>query len=103
MAERLSRISEIGEYAAYHFSATQSATLIAPDHTHGSFVGVFIVNKAGTSDVVTLSNGASSPIAIISPVAGGNYRFECVCDKGLYVTIAGTAGDYTITANAMAV
>jgi hypothetical protein len=98
MAQSFAHHSEVGTYTPYHFNATQSSTLIATDHTHGTFLGTVVINQAGTSDVITLSNGSSNTIAVIHPVAGATYTYRCKCDQGLFVTIAGTAGDYTINA-----
>ncbi len=102
MAQGFARVSSFGEYIPYHFSATQSAALVAADHNHGSFLGTVVINKPGTGDTITLSNGASGTFAIISPVAGASYTYRCKCNSGLFVTIAGTAGDYTISASPMA-
>lgn len=107
MAERLAKISEFGEYNAYHFSAARADSLIASDHTHGTFLGHVNVGTLGTTPVITLSNGTSGTpsnvIAVITPTAPGSWRFDCVCDRGLYVTITGSGMDVSITANPMAI
>lgn len=102
MAQDFARVSTFGGYIPYHFNATQSANLVSPDHTHGSFLGSVTINQAGTSDIITLANGTNT-FAVIKPVAGATYTFGCKCNSGLFVTIAGTAGDYTINASPMAV
>lgn len=106
MAERLAKISEFGEYTAYHFNAAQPNTLLDTE-VHGGFLGNVIVGTVGTSTVITLSNGPSSTasniFAVITPTVAGSFSFGCVCDRGLYVTIAGSGMDVTIMANAMGV
>lgn len=68
----------------------------------GTKVGAVIINKVGTTDTITLYNGSPNApktaiVAIITPVAGATYPYNCAFDQGLYYTVAGTAGDYTIT------
>jgi hypothetical protein len=107
VAERLAKISEFGEYNPYRFNAAQANTLIDTAHTHGSFLGHVNVGTLGTTPVITLSNGPSSTPAnifmVITPTAPVSLRFECVCDRGLFVTVAGSGMDVCITANAMAI
>lgn len=68
----------------------------------GTFLGRLAVGQVGTSVTITLYDGhpstlpdAGAAIAVISPSSGGT-DFECVCDKGLFYTVAGTVGDYTL-------
>lgn len=67
------------------------------------FLGAVIINKVGTTDTITLYNGhpnaqTSSVIAIITPATTrGDYQYQVRCLWGLFYTVAGTAGDYTIT------
>lgn len=80
-----------GHSGAYHITSLS-----------GTFLGTVVINKVGTTDTITLYNGSpnapiTSIIAIITPAAGASYAFNCACDKGLYYTVAGTPGDYTIT------
>lgn len=71
----------------------------------GSFVGALVVNAVGTGITITLYNGhpstlpvAGTPFAVITPVAGNSYPYNCWCSHGLFYTVAGTtAGDYTLT------
>lgn len=102
MAQDFARVSTFGGYLPYGFSATRSSALVAPDHTHGTFLGTVVINQAGTNDVITLANG-TTVFANIKPVAGATYEFYNKCNSGLFVTITGTAGDYTINASPMAV
>ena len=81
-----------GHSGAYHITSLR-----------GTFLGAVVINKVGTGDTITLFNGSpnSSPagaaFAVITPAAGATYTYNCAVDKGLYYTVAGTAGDYTIT------
>jgi hypothetical protein len=106
MAERLAKISTFGEYTPYHFTAAQTNNALDTD-THGHFLGHVCINTVGTSTVITLSNGPSSTstniFAVITPTVVGSIDYEGVCDRGLYVTIAGSGMDITIMANDMAV
>lgn len=107
MAERLAKEANYGEYNLYHFNAVTPDTLIGGG-THGTFIGAIIVNAPGTGITITLGNGTTTVpanvFAVITPVNGGNYAYNGVCDKGLYIAIAGTtAGDYTVAATPMVV
>lgn len=69
----------------------------------GSFLGRLVVNAPGTGVTITLYNGhpsilpdAGTPFAVITPAAGSSLVFDCAVDKGLFYTLAGTAGDYTL-------
>lgn len=71
---------------------------------HKVYVGRVIINKVGTTDTITLYDGnpnwvttPGTAFAIITPVAGANYVYDAECFFGLYYTVAGTAGDYTVT------
>lgn len=80
-----------GHSGAYHITSKR-----------GTKLGAVVINKVGTTDTITLYNGSpnapkSSVIGIITPVAGATFTYNCACDFGLYYTVAGTAGDYTIT------
>jgi hypothetical protein len=58
-----------------------------------------VVNNAGTSATITVyDNTAASGavIAVITPVAGGNYCFDAVFNNGLTVVTTGTP-DITVT------
>jgi hypothetical protein len=65
-------------------------------------LGTVVINKAGTTDSITLYDGSpnlsfgSRTIAVITPVAGNSLIYNCSCDLGLFYTVSGTAGDYTI-------
>lgn len=68
----------------------------------GTFLGRLVVGQVGTSVTITLYNGhpstlpnAGTVIGVITPTLGST-DFECVCDKGLFYTAAGTMGDYTL-------
>jgi hypothetical protein len=105
MAQRHARVSTIGEFQGYHFTATQQDTLIDAKHVHGSFLGSVIINQPGSSDVVvTLGNGTTNTpgniFAVLKPgVDSSDHTYNMACDRGLYVAITGTTvGDYTITA-----
>lgn len=107
MAERLAKISTFGEYNPYRINAAQANALVSADHTHGSFLGHVVVGTLGTNLVITLSNGPSSTVSnifsVLTPTTTGSIDFEGVCDRGLYVTVAGTGIDLTIMANPMAI
>src|SRR5690242_10695206 len=102
MGSRHAREAEIGEYTAYHFNATTTDQLIATDHQHGSFLGYVVVGTLGTTPVIKLGNGttgtAGNIISTITPTAPGTFIFQCVCDKGLYISITGTGMDVTVMA-----
>lgn len=102
MAQDFTRVSTFGGYTPYGFSATRSSALVATDHTHGTFLGSVVINKAGTGDTIVLANG-TTVFANITPVAGATYIYDNKCNGGLFVTITGTAGDYTINASPMAI
>ncbi|SRR6266704_3843111 len=106
MAERLAKVSMFGEYTPYRFFAAQANAAIDAS-THGHFLGHVVINTLGTSPVITLSNGPSSTstniFAVITPTVTGSLDYEGVCDKGLYITIAGTGMDITVMANDMAI
>jgi hypothetical protein len=66
-------------------------------------LGSITINKVGTSDIMTLYDGhpsvlpnAGRIIAVITPTAGSTLQYLCSCDQGLFYTVAGTAGDYTV-------
>lgn len=69
---------------------------------HKTYLGTICINKVGTGDTITLYDGnpnwtiqPGTAFAVITPVAGYlDYHVECL--YGLYYTVAGTAGDYTI-------
>jgi hypothetical protein len=107
MAERLAKLSEIGEYKPYHFIASQADTIIDVAHTHGTFLGYVVVGTVGTTPVIKLGNGttatAGNIISIITPTVAGTYAFQCTCDTGLYVFISGSGMDVTIMASGMAI
>jgi hypothetical protein len=70
----------------------------------GIFLGGFFVNKPGSGETVTLWNGHPSAlpvpgvaIAVITPATGLALPYHCACDNGLFYTVAGTVGDYTLT------
>lgn len=68
-----------------------------------SYIGNLVVNQVGSGVTITLYNGhpsmvpdAGTAIAAIVPSAVGTIEFECRCSKGLFYTVAGTVGDYTL-------
>lgn len=70
----------------------------------GAFLGRLVVNAAGTGVTITLYNGhpsvlpdAGAAFAVVTPAAGSTLIFDCAVDKGLFYTLAGTPGDYTLT------
>lgn len=71
----------------------------------GTFLGKLVVNQPGTGVTITLYNGhpstspaAGAPIAVLTGLAAGQvFTYDCLCNRGLFYTLAGTAGDYTIT------
>lgn len=92
-------------------TATTFTAFFANSHSGGytlcsvapTFLGTITINKAGTGDQITLFNGcpntlpkAGASSAVITPVAGQSYAFECVCDAGLFYSVLGTPGDYTL-------
>jgi len=84
------------------FANNHSGSYNIMSRRQGTFVGRFVVNKAGTTDVITLYNGnpnlssnAGSAIAVIS-AAYGTLAYECAWDAGLFYTVTGTPGDYTL-------
>lgn len=107
MAERLAKLSEIGEYKPYHFTASQSDTIIDAAHVHGTFLGYVVVGTLGTTPVLTLGNGttgtAGNVISKITPTGPGVYAFQCICDQGLYVLLTGSGFDITIMVVGMAI
>ena len=67
-------------------------------------LGNFVVNDPGTTVTVTLYDGhpsafpAGTAIAVIKPVAGDLGReYEVRCNRGLFYTLSGTPGDYTLS------
>lgn len=70
---------------------------------HKVYLGTVCINKAGTTDTITLYDGNPNwtiqpgvAFAVISPAFGYlDYHVECL--YGLYYTVAGTPGDYTLT------
>lgn len=73
----------------------------------GTSLGAVLINTVGTSDQITLYNGSpnanaysskiGNAIAVIKPTAGAPLAYNVSCDYGLFYTVSGTAGDYTIT------
>lgn len=68
----------------------------------GTYLGPIAVGAVGTGVTITLYNGhpsllpdAGQVIAVITPAAPG-HTFACYCDKGLFYTLAGTPGDYSL-------
>lgn len=69
-----------------------------------TFLGSITINDPGTAMVLTLMNGcpntqpkAGAVFAVIKPTAAGqSFVFNCVCDTGLFYTLAGTPGDMTL-------
>ena len=68
----------------------------------GTYLGPVVVNAVGTGVTLTLYDGspnlfpdAGTALAIIT-VAAGTYNFAARCDKGLFYTVAGTPGDYSL-------
>lgn len=100
MAGRLAKESQVGEYNPYHFTVAQADTLVAADHTHGTFVGSVVVGTLGTTPVIKIGNGDTTTglISTITPTAPGVFPFECTADKGLHVFLSGTGFDVTIMA-----
>jgi hypothetical protein len=100
MGQSYSKSGGVGIYRAKNYTAAQSATLITSS-THGHFLGYVSINKVGTGTVITLTDGtggSSKPIATIT--APGQIQtlfYDVIVDGGLYVTIAGTGMDITIT------
>jgi hypothetical protein len=72
----------------------------------GTFVGPLIVNKVGTGETLTFYNGSPNAtaynanigkvVAVITPNANKDNAFQAAFDYGLFYTLAGTPGDYTI-------
>lgn len=69
-----------------------------------SFIGEFVVNAPGTGVAITLYNGSpnlsplppgAGAIAVITP-ATGNFNHRGKLEYGLYYTLTGTPGDYTL-------
>ena len=70
----------------------------------GSYLGKVIVNAPGTSAILTLYNGhpstlpvAGAAFAIVPLALGAPAGFDCWCNRGLFYTLSGTPGDYTLT------
>lgn len=68
----------------------------------GISLGSVVINKAGTGDTITLYDGspnllpdAGTAFAVITP-AFGTLTYHGSYDKGLFYTVAGTPGEYTI-------
>lgn len=67
----------------------------------GTFLGGVTINAPGSGVTITLYNGhpslypdAGQVIGVITPNQDKTYG--CACDKGLFYTVAGTVGDYTL-------
>jgi hypothetical protein len=70
----------------------------------GSYLGSIVINQIGSGVSITLYNGhpsllpaAGTPFAVITPAVGVPYDYHCLCNRGLFYTLTGTPGDYTIT------
>lgn len=66
--------------------------------------GALIVNNAGTAVVITLYNGhpnaavAGTAFAVVSPnVSEPTREYMVACTRGLFYTLSGTPGDFTMT------
>jgi len=71
----------------------------------GSYLGSVVVGAAGSGVTITLYNGhpstlpvAGTSFSVLTPAVGASYVFNCWCPRGLFYTLAGTPGDYTINA-----
>jgi hypothetical protein len=67
-------------------------------------IGHAIIGQAGTGVVITLYDGhpsaspAGTAFSVISPNAGEPTReYNARCNRGLFYTLSGTPGDYTVT------
>ncbi|HZU01526.1 MAG TPA: hypothetical protein VFA10_17795 [Ktedonobacteraceae bacterium] len=71
----------------------------------GTFLGKLVINQPGTSVSITLYNGspntlpkAGAAFAVLSGFSAGQaIPFDCSCDAGLFYSLTGTPGDYTLT------
>ena len=102
MASRHQRLAPVYEYQPYHFNAAVTDQAVG-SNTHGTFLGGVVIGTPGTGVTITLYNGnpgnAGKAISVITPSAVDSVAFNCTCDQGLYITIAGTTiGDYTVMA-----
>jgi hypothetical protein len=71
----------------------------------GTFCGPVVIDKAGTTDIITLYDGSpnansfnsqiGNAFAVITVAAGQPLAFQCACDFGLFYTVGGTPGEYT--------
>lgn len=65
-------------------------------------IGTLVVGAAGSGVTITLYNGSQNlgtpgaAFAVITPVAGATYQFFNEVEFGLFYTLAGTPGDYTL-------
>lgn len=78
---------------------TTATTTVVSDRK-STLVGIQI-NKAGTSDTLTIYDNASAAsgtkiATITSPVAGAFYWYEAMVKNGIVVVSGGTPGDYTV-------
>ena|SRR2546421_94017 len=75
----------------------------------GVYFGRLVVNTVGTGAVFTFYNGSpllyaggtgtGTAFAVISPnaVVAGQFFYDAFCPRGLFYTLSGTPGDYTLT------
>lgn len=103
MAQDFARNSPVGTYTPYHINAAQGATIIDTSHSHGSFLGTLVVGTQGTTDVITISDGATGAKLVLTHPPIGTYIFYSKFNNGLYITVTGTAGDYCFNAMPMAI
>ena len=101
MSERLDKSAgSIGEFQYYHITTVLASQQVNTS-THGCFFNGFYVGNPGTGVTITLANGpvstATNIFSVITPVANMAYDFALVLDRGLYVTVTGTPGDFTLT------
>lgn len=71
-----------------------------------TWLGKVVINQPGSGVSLSLYNGNPNVLpqalnaglfAVIQPSAAGqSFDFGCVCDYGLFYTLTGTAGDYTL-------
>lgn len=102
MASRHLRRAPVYEYQPYRFHTVETAIPVG-NNVHGTFLGSVVIGTPGTGVTITLYNGnpggSGVAISVITPAAVGSVDFNCTCDAGLYITIAGTTiGDYTVMA-----
>lgn len=101
MAERLAKSSDIGEYIAYPYTASQALAPI-DSGAHGHFFGGVLIGTLGTGLTITISNGTTQQ-ALITPTVPDFIGPQWVCDKGLQVALTGTGFSVTVLAMDMAV